>query len=381
MRATEGISPSSQRALQTPSLRLQAVASPPTSEKARAETERLACRFNKAISEAWDTAVEGGRVSAAADTGREDLALQSPSWHATAQVLSEKFEAVRGQGSADADHNPASASNHAGPATRDHEDLRSTSLIHSENSTQQAPAASDTSCLPPLDRQGLMANTTDLGMDSGLQCNDIGIELQEDGETASIHTQIPAHPANGATSSDEHTQVETPSTADTVSYLPVKLGPIAHREPATQQMASAQANAADVGVQQDDASERLSFTRAQTIKTGKAFKSGVPTGVKGRAAIGTKVSKASKSWLFCYATTNGITFTAKKARDEALNERDQFGKTHEGEAYRKTLGAECFQFVWKEKFPEPVSDSRVRPCTHHETSNTPIDFQRMRPHP
>ena len=89
------------------------------------------------------------------------------------------------------------------------------------------------------------------------------VELQEDGATASIYPQILAHPVDGATSSDEHTQAETPSTADTVSFLRVELDPIAHREPAKQQMASSQANAADVGVQQDDASGRLSFTVAQ----------------------------------------------------------------------------------------------------------------------
>ena len=34
------------------------------------------------------------------------------------------------------------------------------------------------------------------------------------------------------------------------------------------------------------------------------------------------MGEGSKSWLFCYATTKGITFTAEKARDQALDERD-----------------------------------------------------------
>ena len=61
---------------------------------------------------------------------------------------------------------------------------------------------------------------------------------------------------------------------------------------------------------------------------GKAFKSeGTSPGLKGRAAMGVVVGEGSKSWLFCYATTQGITFTAEKARDQALDERDAVSPT------------------------------------------------------
>jgi len=78
-------------------------------------------------------------------------------------------------------------------------------------------------------------------------------------------------------------------------------------------------NELDEASTQDEAeTKRMSFSNAKIIKTGKAFKSGI----KGRSAMGVVVNENSKSWLFCYATTTGITLTAEKARDEALNERD-----------------------------------------------------------
>ena len=131
-----------------------------------------------------------------------------------------------------------------------------------------------------------------------------------------------------------------------------------------------QAGGRPSGIDPIDTPERLSFSRAKTMKTGKAFKASVSAqqGVKGRSAMGTKVNESSKSWLFCYATTSGITFTATKARDEAIDERDASLRRHVANAdqvyrdpsYRKKLDDACFAFVWKEKFSEPQGNTKIK---------------------
>jgi len=122
-------------------------------------------------------------------------------------------------------------------------------------------------------------------------------------------------------------------------------------------------NELDEASTQDEAeTKRMSFSNAKIIKTGKAFKSGV----KGRSAMGVVVNENSKSWLFCYATTTGITLTAEKARDEALNEQDasaeRTGRQPAGDlSYRKSvIDEKCFAFTWKEKFEEPNKNTRIK---------------------
>jgi hypothetical protein len=118
---------------------------------------------------------------------------------------------------------------------------------------------------------------------------------------------------------------------------------------------------------------RMSFSKAKSLKTGKkAFRSDLDAldeslkGMRGRSAIGVVVNKGSKSWLFCYATTTGITLTATKARDEALNEQDELRQKNPRSnlspdpSFRKTLTEAAFAFSWKEKFIERSSNSKMK---------------------
>ena len=118
---------------------------------------------------------------------------------------------------------------------------------------------------------------------------------------------------------------------------------------------------------------RMSFSKAKTLKTGKkAFRSDLDAldeslkGMRGRSAIGGVVNEGSKSWLFSYATTTGITLTATKARDEALNEQEELRQKNPRSNlspdpfFRKALTEAAFAFSWKEKFMERSSNSKIK---------------------
>ena len=143
----------------------------------------------------------------------------------------------------------------------------------------------------------------------------------------------------------------------------------APREPLAEAMAPREPLAEAIS---NSADNRMSFSRAKSLKTGKkAFRSDLDAldeslkGMRGRSAIGVVVNKDSKSWHFCYATTTGITLTATKARDEALNEQDELRQKNPRSnlspdpSFRKTLTEAAFAFSWKEKFIERSSNSKM----------------------
>ena len=144
----------------------------------------------------------------------------------------------------------------------------------------------------------------------------------------------------------------------------------APREPLAEAMAPREPLAEAIS---NSADNRMSFSRAKSLKTGKkAFRSDLDAldeslkGMRGRSAIGVVVNKDSKSWHFCYATTTGITLTATKARDEALNEQDELRQKNPRSnlspdpSFRKTLTEAAFAFSWKEKFIERSSNSKMK---------------------